>query len=54
MRESLGVNATDAGPACRRLVQAIDMDLPQLVSRLSRPPGMRSIMMIGLVRWPMR
>ena len=33
LRESLGVNAAEAGPACRRLVQAVDMDLPQLVAQ---------------------
>ena len=33
LRESLGVSAIEAGPACRRLVQAVDMDLPQLVAQ---------------------
>jgi hypothetical protein len=39
LRESLGTNATEAGPACRRLVQAIDMDLPQLISQAEQATG---------------
>jgi Family of unknown function (DUF5682) len=39
LRESLGTNAVEAGPACRRLVQAIDMDLPQLVSQAEQATG---------------
>jgi hypothetical protein len=39
LRESLGTNAAEAGPACRRLVQAIDMDLPQLVSHAEQATG---------------
>ena len=33
LAESLGVSAFEAGPACRRLVQAVDMDLPQLIAQ---------------------
>jgi hypothetical protein len=33
LRESLGANAFEAGPACRKLVQAVNMDLPQLVTQ---------------------
>jgi hypothetical protein len=33
LRESLGVNAHEAGPACRRMLQAVDMDLPELVAQ---------------------
>ncbi|HEX4797322.1 MAG TPA: DUF5682 family protein [Humisphaera sp.] len=33
LAESLGANAQEAGPACRKLVQAVEMDLPQLVLR---------------------
>jgi hypothetical protein len=39
LRESLGVNAHEAGPACRRLVQAVDMDLPQLVAQAEQATG---------------
>jgi hypothetical protein len=39
LRESLGVNANDAGPACRRLVQAVDMDLPQLIDQAEQATG---------------
>jgi hypothetical protein len=39
LRESLGVNAVEAGPACRRLVQAVDMDLPQLVAQAEQSTG---------------
>jgi hypothetical protein len=33
LSESLGTSAHEAGPACRRLVQAVDMDLPRLIAR---------------------
>ncbi len=39
LRESLGTNTVEAGPACRRLVQAIDMDLPQLVAQAEQSTG---------------
>lgn len=39
LRESLGTNALEAGPACRRLVQAVDMDLPQLVAQAEQATG---------------
>jgi hypothetical protein len=39
LSESLGVNTVEAGPACRRLVQAIDMDLPQLVAHAEQATG---------------
>jgi len=39
LRESLGTNAFEAGPACRRLVQAVDMDLPQLVAQAEQATG---------------
>lgn len=39
LRESLGTNAFDAGPACRKLVQAVDMDLPQLVADAEKNTG---------------
>jgi hypothetical protein len=39
LRESLGVNASEAGPACRRLVQAVDMDLPLLVAQAEANTG---------------
>jgi len=39
LSESLGANANEAGPACRRLVQAIDMDLPQLVAQAEQATG---------------
>jgi hypothetical protein len=32
LRESLGTASSDAGPACRSLVKAVEMDLPQLVA----------------------
>lgn len=32
LRETLGTNASEAGAACRKLVQAVDMDLPQLIA----------------------
>jgi hypothetical protein len=39
LRESLGINANEAGRACRRLVQAIDMDLPQLINQAEQATG---------------
>jgi hypothetical protein len=39
LAESLGVNAQEAGPACRRLVQAVDMDLPRLVAEAEQMTG---------------
>ena len=39
LRESLGANTFEAGPACRHLVQAIDMDLPQLVTHAEQSTG---------------
>jgi hypothetical protein len=39
LAESLGANAHEAGPACRRLVQAVDMDLPQLIARAEQMTG---------------
>ena len=39
LRESLGTNAIEAGPACRRLVQAVDMDLPQLIAQAQQATG---------------
>jgi len=39
LRESLGANSFEAGVACRRLVQAIDMDLPQLVAQAEQNTG---------------
>jgi hypothetical protein len=39
LRESLGSNSFEAGIACRRLVQAIDMDLPQLVAQAEQNTG---------------
>jgi hypothetical protein len=39
LTESLGVNAHEAGPACRRLVQAVDMDLPRLVAEAEQMTG---------------
>lgn len=39
LTESLGVNALEAGPACRRLVQAVDMDLPRLISQAETMTG---------------
>src|SRR5688500_13813955 len=38
-RGSLGTSAFEAGPACRRLVQAVDMDLPQLVATAEQATG---------------
>jgi hypothetical protein len=35
----LGVNAYEAGPACRRLVQAVDMDLPRLIAQAEQMTG---------------
>jgi hypothetical protein len=39
LRESLGTSASEAGAACRRLVQAVDMDLPQLVAQAEQMTG---------------
>lgn len=39
LTESLGVNAHEAGPACRKLVQAVDMDLPQLIAQAEQMTG---------------
>jgi hypothetical protein len=39
LRESLGASAHEAGPACRRLVQAVDMELPQLVAQAEQTCG---------------
>jgi len=39
LSESLGVNAHEAGPACRRLVQAVDMDLPRLIAQAEQMTG---------------
>jgi len=39
LRESLGSKAYEAGPACRMLVQAVDMDLPQLVDQAEQATG---------------
>jgi hypothetical protein len=39
LTESLGANAHEAGPACRRLVQAVDMDLPQLIAQAEQMTG---------------
>jgi hypothetical protein len=39
LKETLGVNAMEAGPACRRLVQAVDMDLPLLVAQAEAATG---------------
>jgi hypothetical protein len=39
LSESLGVNAHEAGPACRRLVQAVDMDLPRLIAEAEQMTG---------------
>ena len=39
LTESLGVNAHEAGPACRRLVQAVDMDLPRLIAEAEKMTG---------------
>jgi hypothetical protein len=39
LAESLGASAHEAGPACRRLVQAVDMDLPQLIAQAEQMTG---------------
>jgi len=39
LRESLGTSTAEAGPACRKLVQAVDMDLPQLVAQAEQNTG---------------
>jgi hypothetical protein len=39
LAEGLGANASEAGPACRRLVQAVDMDLPRLVAQAEHMTG---------------
>jgi hypothetical protein len=39
LAESLGASANEAGPACRRLVQAVDMDLPRLVAQAEQMTG---------------
>jgi hypothetical protein len=39
LAESLGANAHEAGPACRRLVQAVDMDLPRLIAEAEQMAG---------------
>ena len=39
LAESLGEHAHEAGPACRRLVQAVDMDLPQLIAQAEQMTG---------------
>ena len=39
LRERLGSAAGEAGPACRTLLQAVDMDLPQLVTEAERITG---------------
>jgi hypothetical protein len=39
LSESLGVNAHEAGPACRRLVQAVDMDLSRLIAEAEQMTG---------------
>jgi hypothetical protein len=39
LSESLGTNAHEAGPACRRLVQAVDMDLPRLIAQAEAMTG---------------
>jgi len=39
LAESLGANAIEAGPACRRLVQAVDMDLPRLITQAEQMTG---------------
>ncbi len=39
LSESLGANAHEAGAACRRLVQAVDMDLPQLIAQAEQMTG---------------
>jgi hypothetical protein len=37
--EGLGARAHEAGPACRGLVQAVDMDLPRLVAQAEQMTG---------------
>jgi hypothetical protein len=39
LAESLGANTHEAGPACRRLVQAVDMDLPGLIAQAEQMTG---------------
>jgi len=39
LTESLGTNAHEAGPACRKLVQAVDMDLPRLIAQAEQMTG---------------
>lgn len=39
LSESLGTGAHEAGPACRRLVQAVDMDLPRLIAQADQMTG---------------
>lgn len=39
LAESLGANAQEAGPACRKLVQAVDMDLSLLVAQAEQMTG---------------
>jgi hypothetical protein len=39
LTENLGVNAHEASPACRRLVQAVDMDLPRLIAQAEQMTG---------------
>lgn len=39
LAESLGPNSVEAGAACRLLVQAVDMDLPQLVANADQAAG---------------
>jgi hypothetical protein len=39
LSESLGASAHEAGPACRRLVQAVDMDLPRLIAQADQMTG---------------
>ena len=39
LAESLGACASEAGPACRRLVQAVNMDLPRLVAEAEQMTG---------------
>lgn len=39
LAESLGASAHEAGPACRRLVQAVDMDLPRLIAQAEQMTG---------------
>lgn len=39
LAESLGGNSLEAGPACRRLVQAVEMDLPNLIAQAEQMTG---------------